>query len=95
MLYGPGIKDGADYRYDSSQAPVLGPCHPNHGKSALVCVTTNGLLRLIWPQNGNAVKWHESHTELESVVSSDDLITHAAICSEKGTLCERMICSMS
>lgn len=61
---------------------MLGPCHPNHSKSAFVCVTTNGLLRVLWAQNNG--KWFESHTELESVVSSDDLITHAAICSDKG-----------
>jgi mediator of RNA polymerase II transcription subunit 16 len=39
------------------------------------------MLRVLWPQNNG--KWFESHTELESVVSSDDLITHAAICSDK------------
>ena len=59
----------------------MGPCHPNHSKSAFVCITTNGLLRVLWAQNNG--KWFESHTELESVVSSDDLITHAAICSDK------------
>jgi len=70
------------YRYDAIQAAVLGPSHPHHSKSAFVYVTTNGSLRVMWQQNTN--KWHESHTELESIVSSDDLITHAAICSDKG-----------
>lgn len=71
------------YRYEASQAPILGPCHPVQAKSALVCVTTNGLLKVLWQQNNN--KWCESHTELESIVSSDDLITHAAICPDKST----------
>ena len=84
-LNGPGVKEGNSYRYEASQAPVLGPCHPNHSKSAFVCITTNGLLRVLWPQNNNG-KWFESHTELESVVSSDDLITHAAICSDKSKI---------
>ncbi|CZT50349.1 uncharacterized protein RSE6_11318 [Rhynchosporium secalis] len=82
MLHGPGVKDGPIYRYDAAQAPILGPCHPVSSKSAFVCVTTNGLLRVLWQQNNS--KWHESHTELESIVSSDELITHAAICSDKG-----------
>ncbi|KAK2624763.1 hypothetical protein QTJ16_005956 [Diplocarpon rosae] len=85
ILHGPAIKEGSNYRYEASQAPVLGPCHPVHSKSAFVCVTTNGLLRVLLPLANN--KWHESHTELESIVSSDDLITHAAICPDKsGTL---------
>jgi mediator of RNA polymerase II transcription subunit 16 len=76
-LHGPAIKEGSSYKYETSQAPVYGPYHPVLGKSALVCVTTNGTLRIIFPQvNG---KYAEVHTELESIVSSDDLITHAAI----------------
>jgi len=83
-LNGPAVKEGSTYRYDTSTAPVFAPNHPNHTKSAFVCVTTSGLLRLLWPQNNN--KWHESHTELESILSSDDLITHAAICTDKSKL---------
>ncbi|POS87746.1 hypothetical protein EPUL_001131 [Erysiphe pulchra] len=78
---GPGIKEGRGYRYETSQTPTLGPCNPIPGKSAFVFVTTNGLLKLLWPQSNN--KWCDIHTELESIVSSDDLITHAAICPDK------------
>lgn len=81
VVHGPGVKEGASYRYDMSQASILGPCHPSPSKSAFVCLTASGLLRVIWPQNTG--KWNESHTELESIVSSDDLITHAAICPDK------------
>ncbi|KUJ20418.1 mediator of RNA polymerase-like protein II transcription subunit 16 [Mollisia scopiformis] len=81
ILNGPAVKDGTDYRYEASQAPSLGPSHPNHNRSAFIFLTTNGLLRLLFPQNNN--KWYEVHTELESIVSSDDLITHAAICADK------------
>ncbi|TVY60790.1 Mediator of RNA polymerase II transcription subunit, partial [Lachnellula suecica] len=81
FLNGPAVKEGAGYRYEASQAPVFGPCLPSHTKSAFVCVTTNGLLRILWPQNNG--KYYETHTELESIVSSEDLITHAAICPDK------------
>lgn len=87
------MKDGNSYRYEASQAPVLGPCHPNHTKSAFVCVTTNGLLRVLYPQSNG--KWYECHTELESIVSSDDLITHATICPDKSKSISLHFCSFA
>ena len=51
------------------------------GKSAFICITTSGLLRLFWvAENG----WREATHELDSMVSSDDLITHASMCPDKG-----------
>jgi mediator of RNA polymerase II transcription subunit 16 len=44
-------------------------------------VTTNGALKLFFTQNNARVE--ETAIELESVTSSDDLITHASICSDK------------
>lgn len=46
-------------------------------------MTASGLLKLLFSQNNNQLQ--EIHLEMESVASSDDLITHAAICSERGT----------
>lgn len=82
MQQGPAIKEASGFRYDASTAPNLGPTHPIPTKSAFVYVTSNGSLRLLWLQSNG--KWLESHTELESIISSDDLITHAAICAERG-----------
>jgi mediator of RNA polymerase II transcription subunit 16 len=65
-----------------AQAVSFGPCHPNPSKSALVCLTVNGVLRLLWPQSDG--KWNETTHEIESIVSSNDLITHASICADKG-----------
>jgi len=82
-LQGPAVKEKeGGYRYEMQQAPVLGPWHPNNSKSAFIYLTTNGILRLLWQQNMTG-KWHESQNELESISSSDDLITHAAICPDK------------
>ncbi|KAK0618557.1 mediator complex, subunit Med16 [Bombardia bombarda] len=73
------------FNYQTNTYPAFGPWHPNHGKSALLCVTTNGLLKLIFSQNNNRVE--ETALELESVTSSDDSITHASLCSDiKDTL---------
>lgn len=74
-------KEVSGYKYEAAQVPVFGPFHPMNGKSAFVCVTTNGVLRIIFPQPTS--KYSEAHTELESVISSDDLITHASICPDK------------
>ncbi|KAJ0311911.1 hypothetical protein COL5a_005484 [Colletotrichum fioriniae] len=56
VSHGPAVKDGNQYRYESSF--------------------------MFWAQNNNKIE--ETSLELESVNSSDDLITHAALHSDKG-----------
>ncbi|KAI8629437.1 RNA polymerase II mediator complex subunit Sin4 [Xylariaceae sp. FL1651] len=81
--YSPAVKSkkGTDYTFETSGVPTMGPSHPNPTKSAFICVTTNGLLKMFWSQNNN--KAEETTLELESATSADDLITHAAACSDK------------
>ncbi|KAI0543058.1 RNA polymerase II mediator complex subunit Sin4 [Xylaria digitata] len=81
--YSPAVKSakGTDYTFENSGVPNMGPNHPNPTKSAFICVTTNGLLKMFWSQNNN--KAEETTLELESATSADDLITHAAACSDK------------
>ncbi|RWA10536.1 hypothetical protein EKO27_g4564 [Xylaria grammica] len=77
--YCPAVKSakGTDYTFENSGVPTMGPNHPNPTKSAFICVTTNGLLKMFWNQNNN--KAEETTLELESATSADDLITHAAV----------------
>ncbi|KFY19349.1 hypothetical protein V493_08002, partial [Pseudogymnoascus sp. VKM F-4281 (FW-2241)] len=75
------VKTSTDYRYEISQAIAFGPCYPSAHKSALITVSTNGFLSLLWPQGDG--KWHELSSEIEGISSSDDLITHASICADK------------
>ncbi|OBT45969.1 hypothetical protein VE00_03746 [Pseudogymnoascus sp. WSF 3629] len=75
------VKTSTDYRYEISQAIAFGPCFPNAHKSALITVSTGGTLSLLWPQADG--KWHELSSDIESISSSDDLITHASICADK------------
>ncbi|KAK3694565.1 mediator complex, subunit Med16 [Podospora appendiculata] len=84
IMYGPAVWNQTEYRYENSLTPAYGPFHPNQGRSALVCVTTNGLLKLLFSQNNNRIE--ETALEIESVTSSDDLITHASLCSDKHML---------
>ncbi|KAI0196128.1 RNA polymerase II mediator complex subunit Sin4 [Xylaria flabelliformis] len=81
--YSPAVKGtkGTDYTFENSGVPTMGPNHPNPSKSAFICVTTNGLLKMFWTQNTG--KAEETTLELESATSADDLITHAAACSDK------------
>ncbi|KAI8264906.1 hypothetical protein K4K56_005253 [Colletotrichum sp. SAR 10_98] len=81
VCHGPAVKDGNQYRYESSFVHAYGPWHPNQSKSALLCVTANGNLKMFWAQNNNKIE--ETTLELESINSSDDLITHAALHSDK------------
>ncbi|KAI0021221.1 RNA polymerase II mediator complex subunit Sin4 [Xylariomycetidae sp. FL0641] len=82
-VYGPAVKNGngTEYVFETSGIPTMGPSHPNHKMSAFICITTNGLLKMFWMQSSG--KYEESTLELESVTSADDLITHAAVCSDK------------
>lgn len=84
VVYGPATRETDKYTYTNTIMQNFGPWHPNPQKSALVCVTESGLLKLFFSQNSNQVQ--EIHIEMESITSSGDLITHAAICSERGKL---------
>lgn len=82
LLYGPAVKNenNNNYNYDTSSIPSNPPYHPYPGRSAFICITTNGLLKLFWfSQNA---KIDETTLGLESVTSADDLVTHAAVCSD-------------
>ncbi|KAK0669411.1 putative mediator of RNA polymerase II transcription subunit 16 [Cercophora samala] len=72
---------GSEYKYNHMAQPAFGPAHPHPGRSALVCVTTNGLLRLFYQSPSN--RFEETALELESVTAADDLITHAAFCCDR------------
>lgn len=85
VTYGPAVRENGKYQYNNSIIQASGPYHPNPSRSALVCVTANGLLKLFFAQNSNLVQ--ETQLEMESITSSDDLITHAAVCSDRGEIC--------
>lgn len=80
-MYGPAVRQGSSYKYENSVVPGFPPWHPNPGKSALLCVTTSGILKLFFSQNNN--KHEEAMVELENVNSSEDRITHASFSSDK------------
>lgn len=81
-MHGPAKKHvNNSYIYETSFVHASGPTHPNPAKSALFNVSASGTLKMFWGQNNN--RWEETPLELESVHSSDDLVTRAAFASER------------
>lgn len=60
----------------------MGPHNPNTNKSALLAVTRSGIIRLLL--QGQDMSWQEIKTEIDSISSSSELLTHAAMCADKG-----------
>ncbi|KAI0388029.1 RNA polymerase II mediator complex subunit Sin4 [Hypomontagnella monticulosa] len=81
--YAPAVKNGNGNNYNYQMSPIIstGPWHPHPSKSTLICITTSGTLRMFWGQNTGKIE--ESTLELEGVTFAGDLITHAAVCSDK------------
>ncbi|KAJ2894902.1 mediator of rna polymerase ii transcription subunit 16 [Zalerion maritima] len=84
FTYGPAQRKGSNITYPVTYVPHMGPNHVFPAKSAFVFVTTNGTLKVLWSQLNN--RYEEKTLELESISSGDDSITHASICSDRGTL---------
>lgn len=53
-------------------------------KSALFCVTMGGLLKMYYHQNDG--KMEDKTIDLESICSSDELVTHASLATDKSEL---------
>lgn len=82
LIYTKATKTDEGWRFDSIPSTSQGPSYPNPQRSALVTLSTNGLLKLLYYQADR--KWHEASLEIKSIVSSDELIMHATICADKG-----------
>jgi mediator of RNA polymerase II transcription subunit 16, fungi type len=60
-----------------------GPYNPVEGKSALVCLTRSGVLRLLFQQRDG--KWLETTAEIEASASAvESTFTHASFAPDVG-----------
>lgn len=80
-LYRGAVRHEGQWNYTASTHKPMGPFHP-FNKSALVAVTRGGTLRLVYQQPDS--RWLEALTEIESIGSSIDVLTHASLCADKG-----------
>ncbi|KAL8696144.1 MAG: hypothetical protein Q9201_007804 [Fulgogasparrea decipioides] len=58
---------------------------PSKNKAAFVIVTRNAVIRLIY-QGPDAARWLDFKGELDTVSTAADLLTHVAICADKGVI---------
>lgn len=60
-----------------------GPYNPVEGKSALVCLTRSGVLRLLFQQRDG--KWQETNVEIEGpAIAVESSFTHASFAPNVG-----------
>ncbi|KAI0160980.1 RNA polymerase II mediator complex subunit Sin4 [Hypoxylon sp. FL1284] len=81
--YAPAIRNTTSNNYSFGMTPIIstGPWHPYPNKSALICITTNAILKMFWSQNNGQIL--ETPLELENMTYESDSITHAAVCSDR------------
>ncbi|KAH0544055.1 hypothetical protein FGG08_001673 [Glutinoglossum americanum] len=81
-LYRPVVKDNnGQFQYPATNHKTFGPFHPIPSRATLIGVTRGGMVRLWYQQHDT--RWLEVNTELESIGSSDDLLSHASFSSDK------------
>jgi mediator of RNA polymerase II transcription subunit 16, fungi type len=69
--------------YAAANRKPSGPFYPTQ-KLAIVLVTRSGCLKILYQLPDG--KWGEMTSELKSLSSSDEVLTHAAISSTTGIL---------
>lgn len=76
-------RNGEEWVFSEPKTSLpIGPVNGN--TTALLCVTRKGIIR-ICTQQRNA-RFHDIAFELDDVVRSGDILTHAAFANEKGNL---------
>ncbi|KAI9885287.1 MAG: hypothetical protein M1823_002914 [Watsoniomyces obsoletus] len=87
-LYRAATRVGGQVQYQISQYRTMGPFHaPN--RAALLAVTRLGMLRLLYQSPDS--RWLEVTHELESLSSSNDVLTHASFCPDPGEYDDLMV----
>ncbi|KAF1984807.1 hypothetical protein K402DRAFT_395496 [Aulographum hederae CBS 113979] len=82
--YWSAVRNGPDWNYRMSQSASPGPTNPIDGKSALVCITRAGHLRLLFQQNDS--KWNEVSIEISDFAAeAGHFLTHASFGAENAS----------
>ncbi|QDS74407.1 hypothetical protein FKW77_005772 [Venturia effusa] len=76
-IFWSAVRQGDDWTFSKTQHMSTGPYNPAEGKSALVCLTRSGVLRLLFQQRDG--KWHETNTDIEGpAIAVESSFTHAS-----------------
>lgn len=78
-------RNNDEWRVRSTHHLSPGPYNPFEGKSALICLSRNGLLRLLYQQRNSS--WTETSYQLEDASSAVSYsFTHASFAPDNGKL---------
>ena len=81
QFHQPAQRQDGQWKYPCTPYDVIGPFNPS-GKPALVMVSRSANLRLAFQaQDG---QWHDLRHEMGGPSTSDDLLTHATFCPDRG-----------
>ena len=80
-FYRAVIKCEDQWGFSASQHKPMGPFNPS-GKSGIIAVTRGGMIRLIFQSSDN--RWQDLKVEIDGMSTFSELLTHAAICPDKG-----------
>lgn len=80
---GQWVFGGSRFKHSGPHNPHTVGDQPGKNKAALVTITRAGVIRLIY-QGPDGARWLDFKSELQSVSTAAELLTHAAICADKG-----------
>lgn len=75
------MKSEGHYQLSVSQYKTMGPFAPK-SRSALLCITRGGVLRLLFQQPDS--RWSEVKKSMDALASSEDILSHASFCADRG-----------
>ncbi|MCJ1388619.1 mediator complex subunit [Xylographa bjoerkii] len=84
-LYRSATRQDGQWNYTVTQQEMKGPYNPWAIKtplSALVVVSRGGYVRLVYQGQDN--QWQDVRYELDDLPTSNDLLTHATLCPDRG-----------
>lgn len=81
-------RSGDDWKFHMSHHLSPGPYNPVEGKSALVCLTRSGVLRLLFQWRDG--KWQETNIDIEGSASAvESSFTHASFAPDGESNCDQ------
>ena len=84
-LYWAAAQSGNDWSYRGDHTPTKGPHNPLPHKSSLICLSRNGLIRLMYEQQNGS--WLVVPTDLESTpIPVEKSLSHASFVPANGSI---------
>ncbi|MCJ1284725.1 mediator complex subunit [Xylographa opegraphella] len=84
-LYRSAVRQDGQWNYAVTQQETKGPYNPWATKSplsAMVIVSRGGSVRLVYQGPDNS--WHDVRHEIDDFATTNELLTHAALCPDRG-----------